>query len=241
MKNTEWMLEGNFAHRGLHNEQYPENTKAAFENAFKNSFDIEMDIQLTSDNQIVVFHDKNMKRLCGVDEILEELSYEELQEYRVMNTNERIPLLQEVLSIIPNNVRLLIEFKPTKRHKLLVSSFLELMNDFEHTYAIHSFDPRVVRDFKDMAPKVIRGFISEKFSFKKYGLVGKISGYLLFNRRIKPDFINYGIKDMPYNKLDRLKKKGMIIFAYTARTQEQLDFVRNRYDNAVFERFIPKK
>lgn len=241
MKDMNWVISGTFAHRGLHNEGIPENTIEAFQNAFQNNFDIELDIQMTKDDKIVVFHDKNLKRLCDVDFILEDMDYDEIKEYTILNSKQTIPLLEEVLYLIPSKTHLLIEFKPTKRHKKIVHDFLLLMEKFNHTYAIHSFDPRIVIDFKKVRPDIIRGFITENFSFKEYGIKGKISGKLLVLRNMKPDFINYGIKDLPYKKLDRLKKKGMVVLSYTARTQEQLDFVRNRYDNAVFEHFIPKK
>lgn len=240
MRNTQWIIDSYFAHRGLHNSDYPENTIAAFNNAVSMGFDIECDIQLTKDNKIVVFHDKNLKRLTGIDGLTEEYTYDELQQFNILNSNEKIPLLTDVLKIVGSNTRMLIEFKPTKRHQEIVQLFLNLMEQYSNTYAVHSFDPRVIYDFKKLAPRVIRGFISEKFTFKEYGLTGVFSKYLLFNHRIKPDFINYGIKDLPWVKLDRLKKKGMIILSYTARTQEELDFVRFRYDNAVFEGFLPK-
>ena len=62
-----------------------------------------------------------------------------------------------------------------------------------------------------------------------------------FNWYVKPDFINYHYEDLPTKKLDKLYKKGMCVISYTAKSQEALDFVRKRYDNAVFEQFIPNK
>jgi glycerophosphoryl diester phosphodiesterase len=240
MKDTKWIIDGLFAHRGLHNDVYPENTLGAFKHAVEKNYDVECDIQLTSDEKIVVFHDKNLKRLCGVDKIVEECTYEELQKCRINKTNETIPLLSDMFNVLPQNTKLLIEFKPTKRHEKIVSMFLEYMKGIPNIYAIHSFDPRIILDFKLQAPDVIRGIISENFSLKEYGLKGKIAGNLLLNRKIKPDFINYGFKDLPRKQLDRLMKKGMIILSYTARSQSDLDFVRSKYHNAVFENFEAK-
>ena len=55
------------------------------------------------------------------------------------------------------------------------------------------------------------------------------------------NFINYKFTDLPYQKLDKLKSKGMLILSYTAKSKEDLEFVQNRYDNAVFEGFEPIK
>lgn len=241
MKDTEWIINSLFAHRGLHNDSFPENTMAAFQHAVEKGYDIECDIQLTKDEKIVVFHDKNLLRLCGVDRIVEECSYEELQEYRIMKTDETIPLLSELFQGIPAETKLLIEFKPTKRKEKIVSMFLDFMKDIPNVYAVHSFDPRIIGEFKKQDSSVIRGVISERFSFKEYGFLGLLAGYLLFNWKVKPDFINYGIKDLPRSQLDRIRKKGVLVLSYTARSQKELDFVRDRYDNAVFEHFEAKK
>lgn len=241
MKDTKWLIDSLFAHRGLHNEVYPENTLGAFKHAVSKNYDLECDIQLTKDEKIVVFHDKNLKRLCNVDRVLEECTYLELQEFNIKGTEEKIPLLDEFLRVLPETTKLLIEFKPTSRHKRIVELFLKRMEHVPNMYAIHSFDPRILVDFRKLAPEVIRGFISENFSIKEYGLTGKMCGKLLFNKSTQPDFINYGLKDLPSKLLDKQKRKGRLVLSYTARTQKELDFVRDRYDNAVFENFEAKQ
>jgi hypothetical protein len=62
---------------------------------------------------------------------------------------------------------------------------------------------------------------------------------MFFNRFTQPDFISYGIHDMPNRYLDRLMKKGMTIISYAAKTQDDLDRIRSLYHNAVFEHFEP--
>ena len=64
---------------------------------------------------------------------------------------------------------------------------------------------------------------------------------MFFNRFTKPDFISYGIHDMPNKYIDKAMKKGITIISYAARTQAQFDFVKSRYHNTVFEFFEPKK
>ena len=54
------------AHRGLHyKKEVPENSLLAILKAVENSYDIEFDITITNDGKIVVFHDEDLKRLCG--------------------------------------------------------------------------------------------------------------------------------------------------------------------------------
>ena len=69
-----------FAHRGVHNNiDIPENSIKAFKEALKNNLNIELDIQLTKDNKLVVFHDENLKRMSNVNKTLNELTYFEIK------------------------------------------------------------------------------------------------------------------------------------------------------------------
>ena len=98
-----------FAHRGLFtpDQRIPENSMRAFQEAVRHGYGIELDIQRTKDNQIVVFHDHTLSRMCGIDLPVCELTYKELQKLTLMNSTEKIPLFQDVLDcckIIPANI-----------------------------------------------------------------------------------------------------------------------------------------
>ena len=105
------------AHRG---ESYdaPENTLAAINIAWKrNVHAVEIDIQLTSDNEIVVIHDKDTLRVSGKKKIIRKSS---LKELKLLNAgfrkegnweNSSIPKLSEVLGTVPPNRKLIIEIK----------------------------------------------------------------------------------------------------------------------------------
>jgi glycerophosphoryl diester phosphodiesterase len=68
-----------FAHRGA-SAHAPENTLAAFSKAYESGADgIELDIQMSSDQEIFVFHDYTLKRICAVDRPLDQMTAEELQ------------------------------------------------------------------------------------------------------------------------------------------------------------------
>ena len=58
-----------YAHRGLHNlsEGVPENSMAAFRRAAEHGYGIELDVQLTRDGQVIVAHDYDLKRICGIE------------------------------------------------------------------------------------------------------------------------------------------------------------------------------
>ena len=93
------------AHRGVFdNKSVPENSMLSFKNAIKYNYPIELDVQLTKDNKLVVFHDDNLLRMTGYDKLLQEANYSEISNLKLLNANENIPTFNEVLKLINNRV-----------------------------------------------------------------------------------------------------------------------------------------
>ena len=90
----------NYAHRGLHGENKPENSMAAFRAALDHGFGIELDIHLMKDGNLAVIHDSSLKRTAGADVKIEDLTVEDLANYRLQSTDEKIPLFSEVLRVM---------------------------------------------------------------------------------------------------------------------------------------------
>ncbi len=94
-----------WAHRGF-SSIYPENTMLAFERAVESgSYGIEMDVHLSSDGKVVVIHDENLKRTCGVDKSVGECTFDELINTTASKTqndrfNVRIPSFEEFCAFI---------------------------------------------------------------------------------------------------------------------------------------------
>jgi glycerophosphoryl diester phosphodiesterase len=245
MKDLSWIKDHLIAHRGLYREDQsiPENSLKAFQNALDHGYSIELDVNVLKDGTVLSFHDDHFQRLCNDSRLLSDVSYEAIRDLRYVNSDEHIPTLKEVLKLVNGKVPLLIELKPQGDVLLLCESFMKVMKDYQGVYAIFSFHPKVVHWFKKNHPYIIRGQISEYFKNNKE--LKSIYKYLMksmfFNRFTKPDFISYSIHDMPNKYLDKLKKKGIVIISYAARSQEQFDFVKSHYDNTVFEFFLPKQ
>lgn len=244
MKDLTWLKENLIAHRGLHtkDQTVPENSLESFRLAIKQGYSIEFDINLLKDGEVVVFHDHNLNRLFGIDQTLDEITYQELSKYKLKN-HESIPTLKEALDVIDGKVPVLIELKPHGNVNQLCVNFMKIMENYKGVYAVFSFHPKVVYYLKKHHKDVIRGQISE--FFKSDQNMPKLFKFLMkrmtFNRFTKPDFISYGIYDMPNKYLDKLKKKGITIISYAARSQKDFDFVKAHYHNVVFEYFNPIK
>ena len=93
----------NIAHRGLHDEKIPENSMKAFSKAIKNNYVIELDIHLLKDNNVVVFHDDNLKRMTNKNINIKDMTYEEIKKINLKQTDEKIPLLKDVLKLVDKN------------------------------------------------------------------------------------------------------------------------------------------
>ena len=137
------LLRFDYAHRGLHEKDLsvPENSLAAFRAAVRAGYGIEWDLQLTRDKKVVVHHDRSLKRVCGADISIGDLSYKQLKEYRLHKTNERIPLFSEALTVVGGKVPLIIELKSYDPVDILCPLVWEILKDYKGEYCIESFDP----------------------------------------------------------------------------------------------------
>lgn len=86
-------LKYDYAHRGLHDKDngVPENSLKAFSLAAVCGFGIELDLQLTKDNRVVVHHDDSILRTCGVDKRISQMTWEELSGYKLTGSQEGVP------------------------------------------------------------------------------------------------------------------------------------------------------
>lgn len=186
----------NIAHRGLHKEDrsIPENSLPAFRLAAENGYGIELDVQLTADNEVVVFHDDLLDRVCGVEGRLSDLSWGELQRLRLFGTAERIPLLSEVLECVGPRVPIVLELKRGSRNELLCRKTLAILDRFRPTVCIESFDPFIVRWFRKHAPDLMRGQLSSQARDLAES-TDRLSAFclsrLLTNFLARPHFIAY--------------------------------------------------
>src|SRR3954454_2323043 len=106
-----WLVRTPIAHRGLHAafEGRPENSLAAFAHCCALGFPAELDVRLSRDGEVVVFHDRALQRLTGAAGRVEERDAAELRALRLLGTRERVPLLRDVLDLVGGRAALVIE------------------------------------------------------------------------------------------------------------------------------------
>lgn len=244
MKDLLWLKNTKLAHRGLHTKDLsiPENSMLAFKNALSHGYGIELDLNMLKDESIIVFHDHLLKRMTGLDKDVSSVTYDDIKSLKLNNTNEHIPTFNELLEFVDGRVPLLIEIKPFGEIEKFCELVYHRLKTYQGQYAIFSFHPKVVKWFRQHAPEVIRGQIATKYHKNEpvNPFVGALLGRLFFNIYTKPDFISYNVKYMPNKHLDKAKKQGKTIISYVARDQKTFNFVKNHYDNIVFEYFKPE-
>ena len=234
-----------YAHRGLHdNEQgIPENSLPAFRAAAARGYGVELDVQLSSDGQVVVFHDDTLDRVCGVSGKVADRSLAELRKLRLLKTEETIPLFTEVLAVLREGAGpLIVELKTGGRNAELCEKTRELLRGYPGVYCIESFDPRIVYWFRKNAPEIIRGQLAQPE--KDYGgLLPGPAAWLLAGCRLsflnRPDFIAYGLGPKPFSA--RLCGwLGAMKVCWTARGAENHARRMKENDAVIFEYYRPE-
>lgn len=233
-----------YAHRGLHDNKTdaPENSLRAFDRAAEAGFGIELDIQMTKDRVPVVFHDYTLKRICGAEGKVCDYTYEELQQFRLCDSDQTIPKFEEVLKLVDGKVPLIVELKIEALDTAICSAGDRLLSDYKGVYCIESFNPLGVFWYRRHRKNVVRGQLSEAFlKEKEYtGFLYFLLQNLLFNFLTKPDFIAYNKKHP--RVISRRICRGLYrntAAAWTIKSREELEAAKKDFDIFIFDSFLP--
>ena len=231
----------NYAHRGLHSrdKSVPENSLAAFTLAARAGYGAELDVRLTKDGQVVVFHDSTLKRVCGVDKRVDELTLAELRELRLCGTEQRIPLLTEALKALHGAGPLIVELKDGKHNRELCEKTYAILEQYRGEVCIESFNPFIVAWFRFHAPDLIRGQLAAPMKdYVDDGMKPAMAFALshnLFNPIARPQFIAYKVGPRPLN-VRFTEVLGAMRFCWTSHEPRN----EKGRDGVIFEFYKPK-
>ncbi len=231
----------NIAHRGLYqkDQSIPENSLFAFAKAVEAGYGMELDVQLSRDGQVVVFHDDTLDRVCGVSKRVDELDYAELQELRLCGTDEKIPLFDEVLATVGGKTPMIVELKTGRRNEELCEKTLAALRGYAGEYCVESFDPTIVAWFRKHAPEIYRGQLAQPPKhYRKHGksrLVSFLLGTTAMNVIARPNFIAYriGKKTLGVRFAELL---GATRVAWTSHDEA----TEKKFDVVIFEHYLPQ-
>lgn len=232
------------AHRGLHGEAVPENSLAAFESAIENNIAVELDVRLTKDCKIVVFHDKNLKRMTGIDAELSDFDYVQLSALALNETSEKIPLLTEVLKLVAGKVPVFIEIKEGSPVGILEKRLAKILKNYRGEHAVMSFNPLRMAWFRKFSPKTTRGVLISKINEEKsFAYVPKYLASFgkIYGNVAKPNFVACDLRSVTVETIMDAFDCGCTFMGWTAKNEETLTEALKFCVSVFFENIDPQK
>ena len=228
MKNAEY-IPLCIGHRGA-SAIAPENTEAAFTHAINAEADgLELDIQLTKDQIPVIFHDKTLKRIIGIQKRISDYSYSELREMDFGSwfsdefAGAGLLSLQRFLQDFGTATKLFVEIKSREHDRadgiseMLTRTTLAVLNNAipeEHidNIFIMSFDPEVI----DLAYK-----INPKWKYVQLCHEGE--PFELNHKKTKLHAYGLPVKNITPEMAKAVRRRKKKMLAYTCNTSAQLN------------------
>lgn len=245
-----WLTARPIAHRGLHDRAAGviENTLGAAARAVAKGFNIEVDLTLSVDEEVVVFHDDTLDRLTAATGRVDRRTMAELREIPITGTDDRIPTLDELLALVDGRVGLCLELKsdfPRRPDERLVHRVAERLAAYRGPVVTKSFDPEVVAAANRIMPQIPHGIVADDASDLEYyarfsRMERFILRHLLHAPRTRPKFVSYCVDDLPApGPWIARRVFGLPVISWTVRNEEARRRVLAHADQIVFEGFDP--
>ena len=228
-----------YAHRGLHGGTRAENSLSAFAAAVEKGYGIELDVRLSRDGELVVFHDDTLERMTDAEGRVDSKTLSELKELSLGGGEEKIPTFAEVLALVDGKVPLLVEIKEDAFKYGVTEKTAEMLKNYKGRYMIESFNPLAVQRFKKLMPSVIRGQLAENYlKQKKYRKpMYFLLQFFMLNFLASPDFIAYNHQEcgtVGFGIQRHVFRPAL--FAWTVRSAEAESAAKKHgFDGIIFE------
>ena len=237
------------AHRALHDRTAGriENSPAAILAAIDNGYAIEIDLQLSSDDVPMVFHDEDLDRLTDEAGPVAARTAVQLQAIRLKDSNDTIPSLAQVLKLVDGAVPLLIELKdqtlvmgPTDGR--LEAATVAALQGYQGDVALMSFNPSCIHHLARLAPDIARGITTAAYDPESWA---PMPPEMCAHFRGIPDydatgscFISHEAADLASARVAELKAEGAAILCWTIRSPEEEAKARHHAANITFEGYL---
>ncbi len=227
-----------FAHRGLHGDGVIENSIAAFDRAIAAGHGIELDVQLTLDGDVIVFHDTTLDRLTERTGPVASLSRAQLENVRLRGTSETLHTLHAVLHYINGRVPVLIEVKtPTAAHLPLCFAVRRALEGYRGPMAVMSFNPNLVRWFARHSSRIVRGLVvtDESRNTGRLSTLRRRVEQIVSMARARPQFLAYDIRSLPSAMSQTARQKGLPVLTWTVRSDSERAHAALHADQIIYE------
>lgn len=203
------------AHRGIYNNiTIYENTIESIMYAVHNNLTIEIDIRLTKDNELIVFHDEDMTRLIKLKDKISTINYEDLNYI----SHYHIPTLKEVLDIVDNKVPIIIDIK--EDNKVLRNKLSNLLKKYNNIL-LQSYNYELIKYYKKQ--KYIVGLLINDKKNRNY-----------LDKKINVDFLSIKYDSIDKYTLYELKKDYYLI-GWTLNNKEEVKEYIKIFNNLIID------
>jgi glycerophosphoryl diester phosphodiesterase len=215
----DWLTRWEYAHRGLHREGVPENSLAAAQGAIAAGLGIECDIQLSTDNVPMVFHDWELERLTGAAGATAAHIADEIAQLSLLGTDQHPLPLDTFLGIVAGRVPLLIEIKslPGYAVERTCLAVARLVAGYTGDHAVMSFDPRVAAWLVRNSPATVRGLVGTDSYTNGFEGVWRDAAVLA---EAQPDFLAIDVRDLIRPEAAAWRAAGRPLLTWTVRSPE---------------------
>jgi glycerophosphoryl diester phosphodiesterase len=242
-----WLTARPIAHRGYHDASNGriENTLQAVRAAIEHRFAIEVDLQLTKDGAVVVFHDETVDRLMQAEGRVDSFTLAELQAIPFKNGDDRVPTLAELFSTVAGKVPLVLELKSEfKGDRRLEHAVAPILGAYGGPAVLMSFDPESMAAMKRLLPHIPRGIVADRYTdLKDWGFLSATRRFklrhLLSVPRVGASFVSYDLNGLPTLATSLVRAFRIPLITWTVRTPEQRDRAKSLTDQITFEGFDP--
>lgn len=216
------------SHRG-DSKNFTENTLQAIISAKEMGADsCEIDVQLTKDSRVVVFHDKSLKRLTGISEYVNNLDYEEL--IALAGQQVKIPLFEDILDYAKDNIKLVVELKPDSRKTDLVEKVVGYVKNRNmiSKVMIQSLDYKSLEMIETIEPRIATGFIA----------------YMLYGdyKKLVVDFLNVEKSYLSEKMIKDIHNAGKKVWVWTVNSEDKMEkFVDMKVDGILTDDILTLK
>ena len=243
------LIRSPIAHRALHDAERgrPENSRAAIRAAIRAGFGIEIDLQLSRDDQAIVFHDYYLDRMTDEIGAVRLRTADELARIALKHgQGETIPSLIEILQLVAGQAPLLIELKDQDGDMgpdigALEAATVAALNGYKGPVAVMSYNPHSMAEMASLAPDLPRGLVTDSYDRADLPLSAATCDRLReiadFDR-VGASFISHEVSDLTRPRVLELRRAGVPVLCWTVRSPQVDSEARRNADNVTFEGYL---
>jgi len=242
MKNS-WIKNSPICNKGLFdNNETAENSLPAITKAVDCGYNLFLNISMTKDGQLVVCDSKKSAMLLSSHKKIEHISSDDYENLKLLNTEDNVPLLNDVLKLVDGKVGIIFRIPAGKIYKKIITELSKQLAFYKGKTAIVASDYSMYYYIKKTKKDYPCGVILKKSSSK---LIYNVILFANVNKfkLIKPDFIICDINNLPNKYLDDFLFHNPYAYIISRTIIDKQSYLTalDYSDNFIFENYIPSK